>query len=228
MVGSAVNVNGRLSFMNGSSLQGKPVILSYAVGASTSWVPIGSDITNDAGEYNIQWVNVASGTFALKVEWAEDAGYQETSNTTTLSFLPYDNQNVFHVESNSTISELAFKSTGSELSFAVTGPNGTTGYVKATITKSLISNASETKVYMDGNQLDYTVTSTANFWVFTFNFHHSTHQVIIDLAANATTESTILGMPYWVWAAVAAIVIAAGIVGNTVWRTRKKQKNLPA
>ena len=209
--------------MNGSSLQDKPVVLSYAV-AGSSWVPIGSAVTNNVGEYDIQWVNVASGTFALKVESAENAETQRATNTTTLSFLPYDSQNFFHVESNSTVSALAFNSTSSELSFSVTGPNGTAGYVKATIAKSLVSNAAETKVYLDGIQLDYTVSSTASSWILTFNYHHSTHQVTIAMTANAVTQP-IAGVEYWGWVAVAAIVILAGGVSFTFWRTRKKQKN---
>jgi disulfide bond formation protein DsbB len=79
-------------------------------------------------------------------------------------------------------------------------------------------------VYIDGNKLDYTVTATENSWILTFNYHHSTHQITIALAANATTEPTILGVAYWIWAAVASIIIAAGIVCFTIWRTKKKEK----
>ena len=221
VVGSAVNVNGRLSSLNGSALEGKTVILSYAVGNTASFIPIGSAITNDAGEYNIQWVNDASGTFTLNVEWTEDVGYQETTNTTSLSFLPYDGQNFFHVESNSTVSALAFNSTTAELSFAVTGPDGTAGYVKATIAKNLISDPANTKVYIDGNQLDYEVASTESSWILTFYYQHSTHQLTIEMAASTATEPAILGVAYWVWAAAAAIGVAIGIVGITVWRKNK-------
>jgi len=222
IVGSVVNVNGGLSYVNGTSLPGKLVTLSYAFGGNSTWVPIGSAITNEDGEYNIQWVNVATGIFKLKVEWTENAGYPETSNTTTLSFLPYNDQTVFFVESNSTVSTLAFFSTSSELSFAVSGPENTTGYVKATIAKSLVSNAADTKVYVDGNLLGYILTETANSWVLTFNYHHSTHQVRIALETDETLDPAILGPKYLVSVAVAAIGIVA-VTSFTAWQIKKKQ-----
>jgi len=90
VVGSAVNVNGRLTDVNGSALQGKLVTLSYSI-TGNEWVPIGSGTTNDAGEYNIQWVNTASGTFTLKVEWIGNDDYLGANATTTLSFPHHQN-----------------------------------------------------------------------------------------------------------------------------------------
>ena len=180
-VGSAVNIKGSLLDLFGNSLQTKTVTLSYTVAGSTSWIPISSGTTNTAGEYNIQWVNTASGTFTLKAEWIGNADYLGASNTTSISFLPFENQNVFFVESNSTVTALAFNSTSSELSFAVGGTSGTTGYVKVTIAKSLVQNPENIKVYLDVNQLTYQITSNTNAWLLTFNYPHSTHNVSIDL-----------------------------------------------
>ena len=188
-VGSAVNIKGSLLDLFGNRLQTKLLTLSYAVAGSASWSPIGSGTTNAVGEYNIQWVNTASGTFTLKVEWIGNTEFLGASNTTSISFLPSENQNVFFVESNSTVTALAFNSTSSELSFAVSGTSGTTGYVKATIAKSVIQNAENIKVYLDENQLTYQVTSNANAWLLTFTYHHSTHQVSIDLTAATSTPS---------------------------------------
>jgi parallel beta-helix repeat protein len=220
-VGSAVNINGKLSDSNGNPLQDKSVTLSYVVTDSTSWVPIGSGITNSAGEYNIQWVNTASGTFTLKAEWNGNDEYLGASATTTLSFLPYENQQVFFVESNSTVSALAFNSTSSELSFAVSGTSGTTGYVKVTIAKSLVSNAENIKVYLDGNQLHYEVTSNADSWLLTFTYQHSTHEVMISLATNGA-GGTLLGIEYLILIAVVIVIAVAGAVGFIVWRKKKK------
>jgi hypothetical protein len=91
-VGSAVTINGVLSDSNGNPLQDKSITLSYAVTDNTTWVPLGSGITNDSGEYEIQWVNTASGTFTLKAEWNGNEEYLGAKATATLSFLPYDNQ----------------------------------------------------------------------------------------------------------------------------------------
>jgi hypothetical protein len=63
--------------------------------------------------------------------------------------------------------------TSSELSFTVNGTSGNTGYVKVTIAKSLVSNAENVKVYLDGNQLNYEVTSNTDSWLLTFMYLHA-------------------------------------------------------
>jgi hypothetical protein len=184
-VGSTLNVKGRLSDQNGATLNNKTVILSYSVADSPSWYQIGSDKTNTQGEYNIQWVILASGTFNIKVEWAGDTNNGGAENSTTFSFLPYQKQNVFCVESNSTVTGLAFNSTSFTLDFAVSGPTGTTGYTKVTIAKTLAPNFTGITVLLDGKELNSTVLSSNDYWIVTFIYHHSTHQVTINLSNNA-------------------------------------------
>jgi protocatechuate 3,4-dioxygenase beta subunit len=116
-VGSTVSVNGKLSDQHGNPLVDKTVILSYSLNGGSSWFQIGSGKTNANGDYSIQWVVGASGTFTLKTEWAGDTSYSGTGNSTTLSFLPYQNQQGSYIESISTVSALASNSTSSELSF---------------------------------------------------------------------------------------------------------------
>jgi parallel beta-helix repeat protein len=220
-VGSAVNISGQLSDSNGNPLQDKSVTLSYAIVGDPSWVPIGSGTTNSAGEYSIQWVNTASGTFTLKAEWKGNDEYLGASSTTTLSFLPYENQQYFFVESNSTVTELAFNSTNWELSFTVNGIEGTAGYVKVTIAKSLVSNAENIKVYLDEKQLNYEVTSNADSWLLAFTYMHSTHQVTISLAASEP-KSTLLSIESLALIVVVIGIAVAGVVGFIVWRKKKK------
>ncbi len=220
-VGSAVNINGKLSDSKGNPLQDKTVTLSYAIEGDTSWVPIGSGTTNTAGEYSIQWVNTASGTFTLKAEWNGNDEYLGANATTTLSFLPYEKQQLFLLESNSTVSALAFNSTSSELSFTVNGTAETAGYVKVTIAKSLVSNAENIKVYMDGKQLNYEITSNADSWLLSFTYKHSTHHVTISLAANES-GSTLLSIESLALIVVVIIIAVAGAVGFVVWRKKKK------
>jgi hypothetical protein len=185
--GSAVEVFGTLFDSNGTSLQNRTIILSYTFSGEDAWIPISSASTDEQGNYDIQWINNASGTFTLKAEWRGDFGYLSTSNTTTLGFLPYQKQQVFFVESNSTIYNLAFNNDTSTLSFNVTGSPETTGYVKATISKNLLSNGENLQVFIDGEQLNYAVTSEADSWVITFNYHHSTHQISMHLEIDEST-----------------------------------------
>jgi hypothetical protein len=214
--GSAVNVVGALSDSNGTALPNKLIVLSYTFPGIDHWIPISSSLTNEAGEYSIQWINSASGTFTLKTEWSGDGTYMGASNTTTLSFLPYDSHQVFFVESNSTVSALAFNSTSSELTFTASGPSGTTGYVKATIAKSLVSNAENIRVYLDGEQLNYSVTSTPDSWLITFNYSHSTHQISMDFEEELpTTPST---ADYVLGAVIIAFTVSSAVVAVVTWK----------
>jgi parallel beta-helix repeat protein len=216
-VGASVNINGKIIETNGNPLPNKAVT-SYSLSGNSNNIPIGSDTTTAEGKYNLQWVNTASGTFRLKVEWDGDSIYRPVSNTTVLNFLPYENQNVFLVESNSTVTSLAFNSTKSELSFSVTGPSETTGYVKATIAKNLISNPESIKVYLDGNQLNYIVTSNGDSWQLTFNYHHSTHKVSISLTEGSP-------IPEFSSSAIISIVLLMALAVATMSFTKNRGNN---
>jgi hypothetical protein len=184
--GSAVNVFGTLANSTGVPIQNKTVVLSYTFQGADSWIPISSGFTDEQGKYNIQWINSASGTFTLKTEWKGESFFNGVSNTTSLTFLPIQNQQAFFFESNSTVYALAFNNETSTLSFNVTGPTGTTGYVKASIPKSLLTNGENLQAYLDGNQLNYSVSAFGDSWVFIFNYSHSTHQISLHLETNAS------------------------------------------
>jgi hypothetical protein len=186
-VGSSVNVNGKLSSQNANPIANKTVVLSYAVANGTFWSEIGSEKTNAAGEYSIQWLIPASGTFTLKTQWAGDQSYLGSSNSTTLSILTYQAQKVFFVESNSTVTGLTFNSSDLTLGFTVSGPSGTKGYVRTTISKSIVQNFTGLAVTLDGKELNATVSSTTDCWIVTFTYSHSTHQVAITLMPDQTT-----------------------------------------
>lgn len=185
--GSPVNIFGTLTDSNGTALENRTIVLSYTFLGVDTWIPISSATTDEQGDYSIQWVNTASGTFTLKTEWDGDSAYAAVSNTTSLSFVPCQNQDVFVIQSNSTITALTFDNQTSTLSFNVTGPSGTTGFVKATIAKSLLPNSENLQAQLDGSPLNYTVTLTGDSWIFTFNYHHSTHQITIHFTANQVT-----------------------------------------
>jgi hypothetical protein len=189
--GSTVNVFGTLLDSNNLPLQNETVVLSYTFPEAGSWIPISSGLTDQHGNYNIQWINSASGTFTLKTQWNGDTTHLGVSNTTTLSFLPIKNQQVFLLESNSTVNALAFNNETSTLSFNVTGPSGTTGYVKTTISKSMLNNGENLQAYLDGKQLNYSVSALGDFWVFSFNYSHSTHQISLQLEMTASSTQPI-------------------------------------
>lgn len=204
------------------------MILSYAVGGSASWFQIGSGETNAAGEYSIQWGIEASGSFALKAEWGGDADYLGSSNSTTLTVLPYQNQQVFYVESNSTVTGLDFNSTSLTLGFTVSGPTGTIGYTKVTVAKTLAPNFTRIAVFLDGKEINFTVSSSNDYWIITFTYFHSTHQVTINLSEDAEKSTTpVPEFPSWL--VLVALVLVAVVVSATIvfMFTRKKPTASP-
>jgi hypothetical protein len=206
IVGSPVNIHGSVT-TDGVGLPNELVVLKYTFPGAEEWYPIGSAYTDTAGNYSIQWVNIATGAFTLRAEWEGNSDLPRASANVTLNSLPSQN-GVFFGESNSTVTSLAFNSTTSELSFTVSGPSGTSGYVKATVAKSLLPNGAETTIYLDGNQLSYELHETADSWVFTFNYHHSMHTVTIDLSLNQTPENPFVGEDsVWILAVVAATLL---------------------
>jgi hypothetical protein len=207
-LGSVVSINGTVLDAYGNGLGDVTVVLFYTFAGANAWYPISSSVTNSLGNYYVQWLPPATGYFTIEAECLGNTTYSGTSDTTTLSTLPYQNQYVFSVESNSTISGLAFNATDSTLSFTASGPSGTTGYTKVTVAKSLVANPANIAVYLDGNQTQYSITSTDDSWLLTFNYTHSTHQVQIDLNTEAIPEfPQFLILPLFIIATLLAVII---------------------
>jgi PKD repeat protein len=188
IVGFSIGIAGRLTDEYGNGLTNEVVVLYYATYGVNTWNLITSDATDAFGNYSAVWVPSATGTFTIKAEWAGNSTDSGASRNVTLGCVPYKDQYVFSVESNSTISELVFNTTSMELSFTASGPSGTRGYTRVTVAKSLVANATNIKVYLDGNQLNYSIASTDDSWLLTFNYTHSTHKVAVDLNAATIPE----------------------------------------
>jgi hypothetical protein len=133
----------------------------------------------------------ASGNYFIKGVWLSDGVYSGVSTTVNFAVAPFQNQNqnIFSVTSNSTLSSLAFDSTQDQLSFTVSGPSGTTGYVQVCIPKSLITDASKLTVALDGQMVPYATFSQSDVWLITIHYHHSTHAVVMSLNSQASTPS---------------------------------------
>ena len=159
-IGSSANIFGTLTGEKGQPLENKAVIVSYSFSGIDYWIAISSVQTDKKGQYSAQWINNASGSFLIKAEWSGDSTYATAKNITTLSFLPYQSQQLFVFESNSTVTGFSIDNQTSILTFNVTGDSGTTGYVKTTIAKSLLPNGESLVTYFDGNKLDYLLTES--------------------------------------------------------------------
>lgn len=207
-VGFKIEINGNLT-CNEEGVLSAPILLSYSATTGQSWNDITLINTTSNGRYSAVWMPQATGNYIVKAIWSGNSTYPGTSATVSLAVIPFEEQSVFSVTSNSTISALAFNSTGRELSFTVTGPSGTTGYVNVYIAKTLVGNVADVKVYLNGNQLNYTATSLDDSWLLHFTYLHSTKKITITLGeVSVPFIETLLGKAViFTVASISAIVI---------------------
>jgi parallel beta-helix repeat protein len=86
------------------------------------------------------------------------------------------------VESNSTVSNLAFNQPNKEISFYVTGPDGTIGFCNVTIPKALlwVETPDEWTLLIDGSlPIFLAITENATHNSLYFTYTHSTHEARI-------------------------------------------------
>jgi len=220
-----VEITGSLTF-NGTILPGVPVLLSYSVNDGNSWIGLTTASTDNNGNFDAVWFPSASGNYLLNAEWTGNSTFSDANTTINFAVIPYlQDQTVFSVSSNSTISAFSFNSTNQELSFSVSGPQGSQGYVDLYIPKTLISDISTLKVYLDGNPLAYTDESQGDSWLISFTYHHSSHQVVMNLATNPSTPIIQSHVEESVIAGVAILIVAIATVALML-RKRKTSKRL--
>jgi PKD repeat protein len=181
VVGFTVNITGTLLDAYGESMKNEVVTLHFAPCGSQTWTLLTYAVTDSLGDYFAMWIPQVTGCFALRAGYAGNITHAESSSNVTLSIVPYQNQYLFSVESNSTVSDLTFDTTSRRLSFSVSGENGTVGCTRVTIAKKLIADIVTVKIRVDGVEYNYTVADADASWVLMFTYNHSVHQVEVDL-----------------------------------------------
>jgi hypothetical protein len=208
--GFNVAINGNLS-NNETAVSNAPVLLSYSVNGGKSYQDLTLVNTASDGSFSVSWMPSVTGNYLVKATFEGDTNYPDVSQTVNLAVTQYDQQNIFSVSSNSSVSSLSFNSTSKELSFTVTGDSGTFGFADVFIAKALVQDASSIKVYLDNNNLDGNVVSVEDSWLLHFTYHHSSHNVIVNInsAINQTNDSID-------WVVYVAIILAAALTVGTV------------
>lgn len=218
-----VNINGGLTG-NGTALSGEAIQIYYSLSGGNSWNELTFVNTNDDGNFAAFWLPTATGNLLIKAVFDGNNEYSNARSIVSLAIAESDEEeSLFSVSSNSTLSELSFNTNTKELSFTVSGENGTNGYVDVYIPKTLMSDISGLKVYIDDVEVDYSIISQDDMWLLQFTYHHSTHE--ISLAMNSLTiqnNENLLGN-WMVLAGIAAIgVISMIIVALALVSRRKK------
>ena len=182
--GFKVVINGNFANAQGIGLQGQSIQISDSINGGTSWQDLTLVNAGADGNFSAEWLPTITGNYLIEATFTGNSAYAGVNTVVSLDIMPLteaNTQTYFSVASNSTVTGLAFNSTSRELSFTVSGPSGSTGYVDTYIAKSLIGDISTLTVYLDSNQLQYTATSQGNSWLIHFTYHHSTHNIVMNL-----------------------------------------------
>lgn len=175
-IGDIVTVNGNLTW-GPKDMSDKTIVFSTNVTGH-----VANKVTGIGGVYSFDWQLPVSGQYNCKASWKQ---FEQSVN---LGVTTNNKEKAFTVVSNSAVQKLVFNSSSKELGFKVSGPDGTTGFVDVTIAKTIVQNASDITVYLDGEELNYTLTSKGDVWLLHFTYTHSTHSVNIGLK-NVDNES---------------------------------------
>jgi hypothetical protein len=189
-LGYILDLNGDLMTLEGGPLAGKQVILSSMIPGTAAWNPFSSVTTDGNGNFSASWIPIATGNFMVKAEWQGDENYSAAYDIKNVSVLRGSEENVFMAESNSTLSSLSLNSTSNEISFTVSGPSGTTGYVRFLLSKSLLNDPADVKVYKDGVLTNCTVTSVGDQTILYITYSHSSHEMRISLPEYAESDNS--------------------------------------
>ena len=190
-LGFKVQIEGNVSWKD-TGISSILVHLSYSVTLGTSWTDISLVSTGLKGEFAADWLPAATGDYIVKANWGGNLTFPAATTMVNLAVEPYENEYVFTVESNSTISDLEFNTNNRKLGFSVSGENGTIGYTRVTIAKSLVYDPSMLKLRLDGLEYNHTVADLGNAWVLEFTYAHSIHQVEVDMSETWISEFSLV------------------------------------
>ncbi|MCL2358591.1 InlB B-repeat-containing protein [Candidatus Bathycorpusculum sp.] len=226
--GFRVQLQGVLAY-DQIGLTGAGISFSYSANGGSTWHDLAYLLTDDDGAFSAVWMPSASGNYIVKGIWTGDEVYSGVGTTVNFAVTPMEivdktneDSNIFSVSSNSTLSELAFNSAKEEISFTVSGESGTAGFVQTCIPKSLISDVENLKVYLDGQEISYSIISEGDVWIVTIGYHHSTHKVSMELNGDTSQGflSSLTTVDLIVIVAVVVLLVVA-IVGIIVFKQRK-------
>jgi hypothetical protein len=201
------------------------ILLSYNVNAGNSWINITATTADANGDFATTWNPQTDGDYVLRAVYPGSENYSSSNSTISFVAMQSQEQSVLSVVSNSTVTSLLFNSTSEQLSFSTSGTSGTTGYVDVYIAKSLVSDVSNLKVYLDGASLNYGTNVQDDSWIISFTFSQSSHQVTIKLGS-ATLESTSQLEQFSIIGVVASIIVIIGIL--VIVRKRRKERETMA
>ena len=216
--GLEVTVNGTLMDQHNNPIWDETVSVYYTYSNITSWALISSVKTGGSGNYLATWAPLATGNYILRVEWPGNDTHSLSSSSITLSSIPYKGQYVFTVESNSSISEMAFNDADSVLSFSVSGSNGTWGHARLVVAQDLVKDVKNITVSADGATAAFNATLVGGSYILALDYPDSVRRLSVDLDATVPTVISGEGGVSW---HLYLTVVSIAVIGAAVlllWR----------
>ncbi len=220
--GFDVKINGLLT-TNGVSVPNAGIMLYLSVTGGSSWDVLSFVNTGSDGAFMVSWKPSVTGNYVLKAVWPGNSEYSTTDEIINFAITPFEEQSVFSVTSNSTLSGLSFDSETKDLSFSTTGPDGSTGYVNVVIPKSLVPDISTVHVFLDGNQISYNSVSQNDAWVVSISYHQSSHDLRLELEKTASAQNIIGISPDTLVLVIAIIGAAIAVILAVALLVRKRK-----
>ncbi|MFZ7137654.1 MAG: hypothetical protein ACOWW1_04460 [archaeon] len=182
----STQIEGHIS-VDGKGIPDAPIKLRYSVNGGKTWNDLTYVYSDSNGYYSAIWLPSVTGNYLVVANYeGKDTILGTSSEIANFAVTNFAEKNtLFSISSNSTVSSLEFNSTSLDLNFIVSGPEKTKGYVECTIAKSLVSDPENIKLFLDGNQLTYELTSKEAVWILSFTYTHSSHRININLPVNA-------------------------------------------
>ena len=219
--GFDVKINGLLT-AGGTSVPNAGILLYVSVTGGDSWDVLSFVNTDSNGAFSVSWKPSVTGNYVLKAVWTGNLNYSSTNEIVNFAITPFEQQSVFSVTSNSTLSGLSFDSETKDLKFSTNGASGSTGYVNIVIPKSLVADISTVSVFLDDDPLTYNSVSQADSWTISFTYQQSSHDLRIGLdeapvqSNNMFADSTTI-----IIGALAAVIIALIVVVTILAKKRR-------
>ncbi len=196
-----------------------------------------SIVTTDSnGRFAVNWQPPGLGNYNINATYRGSDLYRPAFDGINVLVTQFNGDNqVFSVESNSTVTDIVYNPESGELNLSVTGQTGTTGFVDVYVSKSLVGNVSAIQAYIDQNPVEFTVSETKDNWILHFNYHHSSHNIVFNLSrAETVPEATIsLASPsstptvpeFPLWASILLLTSMVEAAGLLVYH-KKHKRNL--
>lgn len=220
-----VKINGLLT-AGGTSVPNAGILLYLSVTGGETWDVLSFVNTDSEGAFSVSWKPSVTGNYVLKTVWNGNGEYGTTAEIVNFAITPFEDQSVFSVTSNSTLSGLSFDSETKSLSFSTNGPSGSTGYVNVIIPKALVADISTIGVFLDGNHITYNSASQSDAWTLSFTYQQSSHNLRVGLNETPTSQLNNISMDTTLLiGALVAVIVALVAVVTVLLKRKAKNSN---